>query len=161
MKKIINLVLCLCLSISIYSGNIIITNASTPRRVAIVSCTKSHTEIDHISTGYSVLKQRTGYWIDSGNSVTFTTTYSDTINNSATISLIPDLLAYGYQRTYTVSSGVSETVNNNSSSKREVGLYYLYDIVYYDQYTYVSEGNCSVTYNQSKNVYSGHMYALI
>ena len=79
----------------------------------------------HISTGYKELKYRTGIWIDAGNSSTITTSYSDTISNSVAIDLIPNLLNYNYERSITVSSSVSHTINNT----KKVYSGYMYALI--------------------------------
>lgn len=118
-------------------------------------CDGSYKKITSIEKDKLELINRTGYYLDVGNSMTYTFGRTDSVSNSGTLTLFPNLQA-SYEISLSINSSVSFTVVNNTGKYAEVKRYRVYDKINYQSGIYDGAGGCQVS-NSSAKAYVGYM----
>lgn len=162
MKKLVTSLLCLSLLGMNMFVSIDATKASEDiqPRLPVVYCEGSSMSITNISKTNKEFLRYTSTYLDPGNSMSVKYGYTETISNSASFNLIPDLINLGYQESVSVSAEQTVTVNNNTGHVAHVGIYRIYDIVYYRNASYIGNDTCTVS-SGSKKVYTGYLLSAI
>ena len=144
--------------LSLVMLNISMVSALEPRRLPMVPCDGSFNEYVSRTTGHEEVVWKSGYYVNPGDSVSYSWKKSFTVSNSASIKILPELLDMGYSTSYSVEVGTTVTVHNNTSTKKEVKGYRIYDNVKYMKGEYAGGGACTYTLPTMK-VYKGFMLA--
>lgn len=124
--------------------------------IVLIPCDGSFNEYISKTTGNRELFYNTGIFLDPGDSMSCEYGISKTVTNEASFNLLPELMSMGYSYSVSVSSTVSVTVNNTTSSMKEVKAYWIYDNVKYTKGTYQGSGSCSVSTAYTR-VYKGKL----
>lgn len=158
MKKLVTSLLCLSLLGMNMFTSIDATKASEDiqPRLPVVYCEGSSTSITRRAKTNLEFIGYTNIYLNIGDSLSVAFGYTDSVSNSASFNLIPDLINYGYSRSVSISSTQTITVNNNTDHVAHVGAYRVYDIVYYTNASYIGNNTCTVS-NGSRNVYTGYL----
>ena len=138
--------------------NIIGVQAAEPRRLPMVSCNGSFNEYLSRTRGHEEVIWNSGYFLNAGDTIAYTWQKSFSVSNSTSINILPELLSMGYSTSYSVQVGTTVTVHNNTTTKKEVKGYRIYDNVKYMEGNYVGGGACTYT-TPTMKVYRGYMLA--
>lgn len=127
---------------------------------AVVPCSSSEDRITVSSTNQTSTYKHLGVFVTPGSSLTVSKNYSTTISNSATFSIVPQLVNMGYSKSITAGYNIGWSKTNNTSSTKELVIVKVYDVIKVVKYTSYSDGYCTVGSTNTYNVAKGWAFDL-
>lgn len=126
----------------------------------VVQCNGSQKKLRLLSSSNPVIYHRFGIFYAPGQTASASIQFSTTVSNEATISIVPELIDYGYSISYTAGGEVGWSETNYTSSPLELVIIAYSDIYKVTTLTEISPGLCRVDYEANYSVYRGWGYDL-
>ncbi|MCI6157214.1 MAG: hypothetical protein MR660_03845 [Peptoniphilaceae bacterium] len=126
----------------------------------VVPCKNPERTVTVSKSRQARIAQHMNVWYEPGTTASATETVTKSYSNSAMFRLIPELASIGYQESISATVSVGWSQKNNSSSRKELVVLEIYDVIKVTTYSKYENGYCTVGSTKYYNVVTGYGWGL-